>query len=107
MVRHHVAQRARVFVVTAALFYPNFLRRGDLDAIDITTIPNRLEDAVAETKDQNILDCFFSKIMIDAINLAFVEDLFDASVQLLRRRKVSAEWFFDDHASPVIIILVR
>src|SRR5947199_5164174 len=105
MIRHHVAQRARVFVVTASLFYPNFLRRGDLDAIDITTIPNRLEDAVAETKDQNILDCFFSQIMIDAINLTFVEDLFDVSIQLPGRSNVSAEWFFDDHASPVIVIL--
>ena len=83
MIRHHVAQRARLFVITAALLDPDFFGRGDLHRVDIATVPNRLEDAVAEAKDQNVLDGFFAEIVINAIDLILFQYALNVSIQLL------------------------
>ena len=50
MVRHHVAQRAGIIVVTAALLNANSLRHGDLYVIDVTAVPDGLEDSVRKAE---------------------------------------------------------
>ena len=84
MVRHHVAQRARAFVVTASLFDTDFLSGGNLHALDVTAIPDGFEDAVTKTKHQDVLDRFFAEIVIDAVDLIFVQDLLDFLIELFR-----------------------
>ena len=82
MIRRHVAQGAGAFVISAALFDANFLRRGDLHAVDVAAIPQGLKDAVAEAKDHDVLHRLFAEVVIDAVNLVFVQDLLDLSVEL-------------------------
>ena len=74
MVLNHVAQRAGCFVVTAPTAHANRLGICDLNVIDVLTIPERLENAVGKTKDQQILYRLFAEIVIDTINLTFVKD---------------------------------
>ena len=75
VVRHHVAQRAGLLVVSAAQLDAELFRHGDLHVVHIAPIPDRLENAVGEPEGQNILHRFFAEIMIDAVNLLFVEHL--------------------------------
>jgi glucose-6-phosphate 1-dehydrogenase len=50
MILHHVAQRAGVVVVTAAMFDADLLGDRDRDVIDETLVPNRLEQRIREPK---------------------------------------------------------
>ena len=84
MVLHHIAQRARAFIITGAAFNPERLRRRDLNVVDIPRIPDRLEGRVSEAQYQNVLRRLLSKKMIDAVGLLFREGGAHDLVQLLR-----------------------
>jgi hypothetical protein len=43
--------------------------------------------------------------VVDAIDLVFVQQLEELSIERLRRRKIGAERFFDDQAAPCAILL--
>ena len=55
MVRHHVAERAGRIVKAAAMPDAEFFIDGDLDVIDMVTVPDRLEHAIGEAQYQNVL----------------------------------------------------
>ncbi len=105
MVRDHVAQRAGLFIVSAALFDADLLAGGNLHAVDVAAIPDRLEDAVAESKYQNVLDGFFAQIVIDTIDLILVQDLLQCLVKLAGRIEIAAEGFFDHEPPPAVVLL--
>ena len=71
MVRDHVPKGTGRIVIAAALFNAEIFRDSDLHMVDEIAVPDRLENAVAETKDQNVLHRFFAEIMVDAIDLVF------------------------------------
>jgi len=41
--------------------------------VDVFLVPERLEDAVGEAEDQQVLDGLLAEIMVDAIRLALRE----------------------------------
>ena len=41
--------------------------------IDELAVPDRLEDAVCEAKDSEVLDCFLAEVVVDAEDLALGE----------------------------------
>ena len=49
--------------------------------IDISAIPDRFEDAVGKTERHDVLDGFFSQVVIDAVNLFFANGLKKLLVQ--------------------------
>ena len=57
-----------------------------------------------EAKDQDVLNGFLAEIMIDAIDLRFLENLADFAVQRLRRFEIAAEGLLDDDAAPVAVL---
>ena len=74
MVLNHVAQSAGFLVVRAAAFHADRFGRRDLDVVDIAAIPERLENTVAEAERQDVLNGFFAEVMIDAVDVDFVEE---------------------------------
>ncbi len=74
MVRHHVAQRAGRVVEAAAVTDTELLIHGDLDVVDVITIPDRLEHAVGEAHHQDVLDGFLAEIMVDPVDLVLVDE---------------------------------
>ena len=60
-----------VFVVTGAPFHAERFGRGDLDVIDVTRVPERFENRVGKTQNQNVLRGFLAEKMIDPIGLIF------------------------------------
>ena len=70
VIRDHVAQCASLLVIAAAHLDAERFGHRDLHVIDVTTIPDRLEDAVAEAEDQDVLDGLLAEVVINAIRSA-------------------------------------
>ena len=74
--------------------------------IDVAPVPDRLEDGVIEAEDHDVLYGLFAKIVIDAVNLIFLQDCFDFAVQGFGGFNIMSERFFDYNPAPVFILLV-
>ena len=99
VVLHHVAQRAGLIVVTGPGADPFFLSDRDLHVVDVLLIEQRLEEAVGEAEHQDVLNGLLAEVVIDAVDLAFVEHAGDRVVDGHRAREVASDRLFDDHAS--------
>ena len=87
MVRHHVAQRAGGVVEAAAMADAELFVDRDLDMIDVIAIPDRLEHAVGEAQHQDVLHRLLAEIMIDPVDLMFVDEFQQFAVQRLAPRR--------------------
>lgn len=85
MVLHYVSQRACAVKISSATANALTLSDSNLHVVDIVTIPNRLHQTVGETKHQQILNRFFSQVMINPINLFFLKVAMQVLVELPRR----------------------
>ena len=85
MVLDDVAERAGVVVVGAAALDAERLGDGDLHMVDVVGVPQRLEQRVGEAERHQVLDRLLPEIVVDPVDLAFVEDLADRVVDLARR----------------------
>src|SRR5712691_4431205 len=107
MVLNHVAQRPGLFIVTAATFDAEPFGVGDLNVVDVLPVPERLEDAVRKTKDEQVLHRLFSEIMIDAKDLLLFKNFCELLVESARAFEVMAERFLDDDARPALVSGLR
>src|SRR5262249_11511639 len=64
--------------------------------VDVAAIPDRFENRVVETEDHDVLHGFFAEVVINAVNLALVENALDLAVQGLGGIEIVSEGFFDD-----------
>jgi hypothetical protein len=81
MVLHHIANRPRFFIVGSTTLNANVFSNCDLDMIDITPVPDWLEDTICQTEDQDILYRLFAKIVVDAVDLFLFKDFAYLTVQ--------------------------
>src|SRR5664279_1069367 len=72
--------------------------------VNVTAIPDGLENSIREPQRQNILDRFLSQVVIDAIDLAFRSDSQELLVQSLGGIEVVAKRLFDNHAAPMAVL---
>src|SRR5689334_6391643 len=89
------------------MFYAQRFCHSNLNMVDITAIPNRLEDTVRKPKYQDVLHGFFTEIMINAVDLVLLYELQKVMVQLPRRSQVVPERLLNDEAAPSTFFLVR
>jgi hypothetical protein len=75
MILHHVDQCAHLLVERAASFNPDRFRRRDLHVVDILAVPQRLENAVAETEGEDVLHGLLAQVVVDAVDRRFRKDL--------------------------------
>ncbi len=92
-----------MFVVGAAALNADALGHGDLDMVDVAAVPYRLEDAVGEAEDQDVLDGLLPQVVVDAVYLVFVEYTVERAVQLRRAGQVMAERLLYDDARPAAV----
>ena len=107
MVLHHVAQRARRLVVAAAAFDADRLGHRDLHVVDVAAVPDRLEDAVGEAEDHQVLDGLLAQVVIDAVDLRLAEGRGQFLVQGTGGGDVAAERLLDDDPPPRRIVRSR
>ncbi len=100
VIGHHVAQRAGRLVEIAAILDTHRLGHGDLHIVDMVAVPQRLEDAVGEAEDHDVLDRLLAQIMVDPVDLLLVQHRQQLGVERLRRGEVVAERLLDDDAAP-------
>src|SRR5215469_4162824 len=79
----------------------NRLGHRDLHVVDVTVVPDRLEDAVAETKRQDVLNGFFAEVVVDAKRLILMQARSQLAIQRVGRVEIVAERLLDDHSAPV------
>ena len=51
------------------------LRHGDLDAFDMVSIPERLEERVGEAEEDHVVHLSLAQVMIDSVDGGFIEGL--------------------------------
>src|SRR5207244_1252480 len=102
MVLNHVSEHPGGVIVTAASFDSNCFGVCDLNVIHVAAIPNRLEDAVRESEHHQVLHGLFAEVVINTVNLLFVEDPGYFDVQFFGAREVVPEGLLDDDASPTL-----
>jgi hypothetical protein len=66
MILHHVPDGTHFFVEAAAALLSKIIGHGDLQAVDVGAVPDRLEKRVGKAKIQQILHRIFAEVMINA-----------------------------------------
>ena len=66
--------------------------------IDVLRVPQRFKQHVAKTHGHQVLHGFFTKVMINAVNLPLVEMRGQRCIQGARRFKIAAKGLFHDNA---------
>jgi hypothetical protein len=75
--------------------------------IDVMVVPERFEDTVGETADQNVLYRLLAQIMIDAVDLLFAHHAQQAGVERFGGSQVVTERFFDHHPAKGVGLLLE
>ena len=88
------------------MFDADRFRRRNLHMIDVGAVPKRLDHAIGEAEDHQVLNGFLAEIVVDAENLFFSENFFQLFVQLLCRRQIVAERLFHDDPRPLAIFFL-
>ena len=81
VVGDHVTHRANIIEIAAASLDTHGFGIGDLHMIDEALVPDRLEDAVAEAEDQQVLHRLFAEVVIDAVNLILRKHALNLRIQ--------------------------
>src|SRR5579859_2796678 len=107
MVLDHIADGARLFIVTTTAFNPDIFRHCDLHVIDVAAVPDWLKDTIGQSEDQDILDGLFPQIMVNTINLFLSEYLAHQAVQFASGGEVVPKRFFDNDTRPAFTISIQ
>ena len=99
MVLDHVANGAGLIVESAAPLDSEFFRHGDLHALDVVTIPERLHERISEAENHHVVHRPLAQIVVNAKDGGFGEGCMQDAVEFLRRGKIMAEGFFNNDAS--------
>ena len=73
VILHHVAHDARPVIVARAISNIDLFGNGDLHAVHVVTIPDRLKDGVGEPEHEQVLHGLLAKVVVDSVHLALVE----------------------------------
>ncbi len=106
MVLHHIPQGSGMVVVAAAMADPDRLRHGDLHVVDVTAVPDRLEQGIGETKGEDVLYGFFAQVVVDAVDLRFAKHPGQGADQASGRGQIMTEGFFH-HESVALAVTAQ
>src|SRR5712671_5951659 len=98
MILHHVADGPRLIIEGSAALDAKVLRHGDLHALHVMAVPERLEERVGKSKEQHVVHGLFPQIMINSENVPLLKTLEQNAIQPLRGRAVGAKRFLHDDA---------
>src|SRR6202042_1287839 len=86
--------------------YAKRLGHGDLHMIDVTGVPQWLEQRIAEAQSQQVLHRLLAKVVIDTEGLRFLEPAADRVVDLVRAGQVAADRLFHDDPRRALVEFV-
>jgi len=95
MILHNVPYNPDIIEITTSSFCAKGFFESDLYVGNMLTSPCCSKECICEAKNQKIFDHFFTEVMVDAESFLFRPDWREGSLQLPRRFKIVAEWFFN------------
>src|SRR5262247_4311803 len=99
MVLDDVTDRARLLIKSTPPLDAEVLGHGDLHTLDMVAIPERFQERIGEAEEEQVVHRQLSEVMVDAEDRLLVKRAEQRVVELLRRKKIVAERFFNDDAS--------
>src|SRR5208283_5889090 len=93
-----VANGAGLIIEGAAALDAKILGHGDLDALDVIAIPERLHEGVGEAEHEDIVDRALAEEVVDAEDVLLVIGAVKNLVKCLGGGQIIAKGFFDDDA---------
>jgi hypothetical protein len=75
MVLDYVPDHSSLLIKGTPVLDPDLFCHCYLHMVNKMSIPERLENAVAEAKKQDILHSIFSQVMVNPVNLFFIKSL--------------------------------
>ena len=103
MVLDHVADGARLIVIAGSTFDTKRFARGDLHVVDVTRIPQLLEDRIRKAHHHDVLRGLLAEVVIDPKGVLLRKRLFDHFVEPLSAGQVGSEGLLDDHTRPTAL----
>ena len=97
MVLHHVLERADVVVVAGSPLQRERLVPDDLDLVDVSAVPDRLEHAVGQACSEHVLHGRHREEVIDAKHVALVHQLREKAIERRRAVEVLSKRLLEDH----------
>lgn len=70
-------------------------------------VPYWLKNTVCQAKNKDVLDRFFAKVVIDAVDLFLFENFSNLAVEFTGRGQVMSKGFFDDNARPTLTVSIQ
>jgi hypothetical protein len=74
VILHHIPERAGTLIERPSAFDADRFGDSELHMINIAPVPDRLENCISETEHQKVLRSLFTEIMINSVNLMFLQD---------------------------------
>src|ERR1035438_1754697 len=96
VVLDHVTDRPSVIVELPPPLDPELLRHCDLHTLDVIPVPDWLQKAIGEAKEQKIEHCLFTEVVIDTKDSRFGKHGMKSGIQLLRRGKIAPKGLLDN-----------
>src|SRR5262249_37703659 len=78
---------------------PELLRHGDLNALDVVAVPERLQERIRKAEVDNVVHRPLAEVMVDAKNRRLGESREQDAVQFPRRCQIRAERLFDYYST--------
>ena len=97
MILHHVTQGAGVIVKIAARFNADLFRDRNLHIFNPRAIPQWFQEQIGKAQRQQVLHHFFAEVMIDTVDLVFLQIYPQRLVDFARRCSVATERLFYHH----------
>src|ERR1700722_14841098 len=92
----HVADRPGVVVELPPPLDPELFCHRNLHTLDVIPVPDRLQKAIGEAKEQKIENRLFTEVVVDTKDSRFGKHGMKSGVQLLRRGKIAPKGLFEN-----------
>src|SRR5215831_8596974 len=84
VILNNIADCASLIVECSSALNSEVFRHGDLYALDLIAVPERLEERILEAEEDHVMHWSFSQIMIDAEDVFLIESAEEDAVEFLR-----------------------
>lgn len=95
MVLHDISDDTELIKVASTTLGTKRLLEGDLNVVDVVTIPGGSQERVTKSENQDVLDHLLAKVVIDSEKFLLVPIRLERLLQLTRASKVLAERLLD------------
>ena len=104
MILPNIFERPKSIIKRTSFFHPQFFVQFNVNPFDEFVIPTFLQEVIGKTEGKNILQHFFTKIMINPVNLFFFKKFTKQYIQGFRGLQIVAKGFFHQYARPSFIL---